>query len=67
MSKRKIFWSILGVIVLVAVGIQLIPYGRNYTNPPVLTAPQWDSPRTSELFARLRRLSQQRNRLAVVQ
>ena len=52
MSKRKIFWSILGVIVLVAVGIQLIPYGRNYTNPPVLTAPQWDSPRTSELFAR---------------
>ena len=52
MSKRKIFWSVLGAIVLVAVGIQLIPYGRNHTNPPVLTEPQWDSPRTRELFTR---------------
>jgi hypothetical protein len=52
MSKHKIFWSVFGVIVLVAVGIQLIPYGRNHTNPPVLTALQWDSPRTRELFTR---------------
>ncbi|NTU66024.1 MAG: heme-binding domain-containing protein [Chloroflexi bacterium] len=52
MSKRKIFWSILGVIVVVVVGIQLIPYGRNHTNPPVVTEPQWDSPRTRELFTR---------------
>ena len=52
MSKRKIFWSVFGVIVLVAVGMQLIPYGRNHTNPPVLTEPQWDSPRTRELFTR---------------
>ena len=52
MSKRKIFWSILGVIVLIVVGIQLIPYGRNHTNPPVLIEPQWDSPRTRDLFTR---------------
>lgn len=52
MSKRKILWSILGVVALAALGIQLIPYGRNHLNPPVLTAPQWDSRRTQELFAR---------------
>jgi hypothetical protein len=52
MSKRKILWSILGVIVLVAVGMQLIPYGRNHAKPPVLTETQWDSPHTRELFMR---------------
>jgi mono/diheme cytochrome c family protein len=52
MSKRKIFWSLLGIIVVVVVGLQLIPYGRHHTNPPVVTEPQWDSPRTRELFTR---------------
>jgi hypothetical protein len=52
MSKRKILWSLLGVIVLVAIGIQLVPYGRNHTNLPVLTAPHWDSQRTRDLFTR---------------
>jgi hypothetical protein len=52
MSKRKIIFSILGVIVLLAVGIQLIPYGHNHTNPPVQAEAQWDSLRTRELFAR---------------
>ncbi len=33
-------------------GIQLIPYGRNHTNPPVLAEPPWDSPRTREIFFR---------------
>ncbi len=52
---RKI---ILGVLALVAVGvvgfllIQLIPYGRNHTNPPVGQEPNWDSPRTRELAKR---------------
>jgi len=52
MSKRKILLSILGVIMLVIVGIQLIPYGRNHTNPPVQAEAQWASLRTRELFAR---------------
>lgn len=49
---------ILGVLALVAVGvvgfllIQLIPYGRNHTNPPVVQEPNWDSPRTRELAKR---------------
>lgn len=39
----------------VAVGflaIQLVPYGRDHTNPPVTKEPKWDSPRTRALAAR---------------
>ncbi len=35
-----------------AVGIQLVPYGRDHTNPPVSQEPTWDSPRTRELAQR---------------
>jgi hypothetical protein len=41
---------------VVAVGlfllIQLIPYGRNHANPPVVNEPNWDSPETKALFQR---------------
>lgn len=30
--------------------IQLVPYGRDHTNPPVTAGPRWDSPRTEQLF-----------------
>jgi mono/diheme cytochrome c family protein len=29
--------------------IQLIPYGRNHTNPPVQAEPAWNTPRTRQL------------------
>lgn len=29
--------------------VQLIPYGRDHTNPPVTSRPAWNSPRTEEL------------------
>ena len=32
--------------------IQLVPFGRDHKNPPVTGTPQWDSPRTEELFNR---------------
>ena len=32
--------------------IQLVPYGRDHTNPPVLQEPQWDSPVTADLADR---------------
>jgi len=38
-----------GVLVLAA---QLVPYGRNHTNPAVLAEPKWDSPRTRQLAVR---------------
>jgi Haem-binding domain len=47
---------IVAAIVVVSVGCiglaQLIPYGRNHTNPPVIQEPKWDSPQTLELAQR---------------
>lgn len=40
----------IGAVALAAVAIQFIPYGKNHTNPPQMNEPQWDSPRTKELF-----------------
>jgi len=42
----------LGVLVLLFGLIQLIPYGRTHSNPPVVEEPKWDSPRTRELAVR---------------
>ena len=41
------FWTvrILGALVV----IQLVPYGRAHTNPPVVKEPAWDTPETREL------------------
>ena len=35
-----------------AVAIQLVPYGRDHDNPPVLADAPWDSARTRELAVR---------------
>jgi hypothetical protein len=46
----------LGIGLAVLVGlfllIQLVPYGRTHSNPPVVQEPAWDSPRTRELAKR---------------
>lgn len=42
--------KILAAVAIVAVAIQFIPYGKDHTNPPVISEPKWDSPRTKELF-----------------
>jgi mono/diheme cytochrome c family protein len=39
--------SLLGVFLV----IQVIPYGRDHTNPPVTAEPAWDSPETRALAA----------------
>ena len=43
--------AIVGIVVVFGL-IQLVPYGRNHTNPPVVQEPQWDSPHTRELAKR---------------
>ncbi len=48
MLKRNVFYGILGILVIFLL-IQLIPYGRNHSDPPVVKEPTWDSPRTKEL------------------
>ena len=46
---------ILIVVVVGIVGfllIQLVPYGKDHANPPVVQEPKWDSPATRELAKR---------------
>lgn len=38
----------LGILALV-VALQLVPYGRAHTNPPVIAEPNWDAPGTRAL------------------
>lgn len=40
-------------IAVVFVAIQLVPYGRNHTNPAADSQPKWDSPQTKETFFRV--------------
>ena len=44
-------WGIRALLAAVAVfaAIQLVPYGRDHTNPPVTQEVKWDSQRTREL------------------
>ena len=46
--KTKAVLTIVGLSVF----MQFVPYGRDHTNPEVLSKPKWDSPRTKELFMR---------------
>jgi hypothetical protein len=43
-----------GIIIIVGgfVLIQLVPYGRNHSNPPIQSEPNWDSPETRVLADR---------------
>ena len=45
MLKRLVIGGGL-VLVLGGLAIQLVPYGRAHTSPPVLSEPVWDSPAT---------------------
>lgn len=49
---KKIIWTIATIVILLAVVIQLIPYGHNHTNPSVLGEPKWDSETTRATFYR---------------
>ncbi len=47
-------WVMYGLGVLLAgfLLIQLVPYGRDHENPPVVAEPAWDSPQTRESAVR---------------
>jgi Haem-binding domain len=44
--------KILKWLLLVAVLIQLIPFGHDHSNPPTTKEPAWDSPQTHDLIVR---------------
>jgi len=49
--KRILIVIVVGLLALFLL-IQLVPYGRQHTNPPVVQEPKWDSPQTRELAQR---------------
>lgn len=49
---KKILLALLIAPIVLLLLIQLVPFGRDHTNPPVSAEPTWDSPRTRELASR---------------
>lgn len=50
--KSKFFTRSLIVVFVLFLLIQVYPYGRDHTNPPVKNEPVWSGPQTRELFTR---------------
>jgi hypothetical protein len=52
LTKRRVFVGlVLAIVGFLA--IQLVPYGRDHTNPPVIKEPNWDSEQTRALAKRV--------------
>jgi hypothetical protein len=49
MNKRKFASVLLAGALGFFVLIQFIPFGRNHTNPPIVSEPQWSSPEARAL------------------
>ena len=52
MRPIKLLGILLGILVTGFLLVQLIPYGHNHNNPPVVKEPAWDSPTTRTLAQR---------------
>jgi hypothetical protein len=48
----KLLVSIVGLGIILLLLIQLVPYGRDHTNPPAVQEPNWDSQQTRALALR---------------
>ena len=49
---KKIILIVVVASVVVFVVLQLVPYGKDHTNPPVVSEPVWDSAQTRALAKR---------------
>lgn len=52
LSWKQMILGGLAALVVVFGLIQLVPYGRNHSNQPVIQEPNWDSAQTRELAQR---------------
>lgn len=48
MLRRLLTWTAAAAVALL-LAIQLVPYGRNHSNPPMRAEPAWDSAQTRAL------------------
>lgn len=51
-SLRRIALRLVLAAIALLLLVQLVPYGRDHENPPVVAEPRWDSPGTRALFLR---------------
>lgn len=51
-SPRRLGAWALGALLVLLLAMQLVPYGRDHSNPAVVAEPAWDSPETRALFVR---------------
>lgn len=51
-TGRKIAFTLVVAIAALLAIAQIVPYGRNHTNPPVTEEPQWDQTATRDLARR---------------
>ena len=50
MKRKKLTWLyIVGGLIILFGLIQLVPYGKAHSNPPVVNSPVWDSPETATM------------------
>ncbi|MBT3337170.1 MAG: heme-binding domain-containing protein [Anaerolineae bacterium] len=47
---KKNLVKIIVTLIVLAVAIQLVPYGKDHNNPAVVAEPNWDSPETKALY-----------------
>lgn len=45
--------KVLGVLIVLFVAIQFVPYGKNHSNPESVAEPNWDSQQTKATFMTL--------------
>ena len=48
LNRRLLSWVGVGLLAAL-LAIQLVPYGRSHSNPPLRSEPPWDSPTTRAL------------------
>lgn len=41
--------AITGFVLVIFVAIQFVPYGRDHTNPPIVSEPAWNTPQTRQM------------------
>lgn len=49
---KKVILGGIALLVVFGLAIQLVPYGKDHNNPPVIAEPNWDSPQTKALYDR---------------
>ncbi len=51
LNRKILFWGVIGLVSGLLL-LQLVPYGRDHTNPPVRQEPAWNNAETRALVVR---------------